>query len=225
VSTGSELVDTAAAPGGSGLELGSSVPVPLDPSRVLESNGMMLAAAAEAAGANVVARAIAGDRRAQWRAALDATAAKADLIVTTVGVSPGRRDLMRDLAGPDSQLRPYRVAMKPGRPQASGFWRGVPVVSLPGNPVAAYLSFLVFVRPALDRLIGRPERSATVQVERGWASPVGTIEFAPMRRGSTGWVRCDRRWVSLAAAEALAVVPAGAASVADGEVLAAIPFG
>ncbi|GHH69314.1 molybdopterin molybdenumtransferase MoeA [Promicromonospora soli] len=164
ISTGSELVPVGGA---------------LGPGQITDSNGPMLAAAARAAGADVVRLGPASDDPAALRAALDdavldGPAARGgpaagggppvDLIVTAGGVSAGAADVVREvLAAPSSageddggatDVDVATVAMSPGKPQALARWRGVPWLALPGNPVGAYASFELFARPAIDRLRG-----------------------------------------------------------------------
>ena len=76
-------------------------------------------------------------------------------MVLTGGASVGAYDVVRDvLTGAGGTFRHVRV--QPGKPQGWAWWRGVPVVSLPGNPLSASLSYELFVRPLVDRMLGRP---------------------------------------------------------------------
>ncbi|MFI2361853.1 gephyrin-like molybdotransferase Glp [Promicromonospora sp. NPDC019610] len=147
ISTGSELVPVGGA---------------LGPGQITDSNGPMLAAAARAAGADVVRLGPVSDDPEELRAALDAArGGGADLIVTAGGVSAGAADVVREVlaaSGPaangvtDADVA--NVAMSPGKPQALARWGGVPWLALPGNPVGAYASFELFARPAIDQLRG-----------------------------------------------------------------------
>ena len=113
----------------------------------------MLAAAVREAGADVVAAATAGDDVAQFSAILDRYAAEADLIITSGGVSAGAYEVVKDAfgrdGGCDGGVEFVKVAMQPGMPQGVGRVAGTPIVTLPGNPVSALVSFEVFIRPAL----------------------------------------------------------------------------
>jgi molybdopterin molybdotransferase len=105
-------------------------------------------------GAEPVLAPIARDTRASLDAALEA-ARGADLIVTLGGASVGDHDLVRDALG-DEQLDFYKVALRPGKPLMAGRVRGAPMIGLPGNPVSALVCGHVFLRPALDALLGLP---------------------------------------------------------------------
>lgn len=144
ISTGSELV----APGN-----------PLKPGQIYESNAIMLAGAVRDAGATVVATETAGDDVEQFVAILDRYAADADLIVTSGGVSAGAYEVVKDAFGRDGDkgVEFVKVAMQPGMPQGTGEVAGTPIITLPGNPVSALVSFEVFIRPALRTAMGLPD--------------------------------------------------------------------
>jgi molybdopterin molybdotransferase len=170
VSTGSELV----SPG-----------TPLEAGQIYESNSIMLAAAVRDAGADVVATLTARDDVAQFAALLDRYAAESDLIITSGGVSAGAYEVVKDAFGRagDKGVEFVKVAMQPGMPQGGGQVAGTPIVTVPGNPVSALVSFEVFIRPALRTAMGlpapqRPRRSAVLT--ETLTSPAGKRQF---RRG------------------------------------------
>lgn len=140
MSTGNELVPFERRPG---------------PGRIRDVNGPMLAAQVRDAGALPFSAGIVRDDRKALMHAVDSNLGHADLMVATGGASAGAYDLVRDAIGALGDVRSLKVAMKPGMPQIFGQIRDVPVFGLPGNPVSAFVSFEVFVRPVLRALQGR----------------------------------------------------------------------
>jgi molybdopterin molybdotransferase len=130
---------------------------PLGPGQIYESNGPMLAAALESAGAEVQRLAAVADDEAAHRAAL-AQALGADVAVTSGGVSVGPHDLVRAVAaelGVEEVF--WGVAMRPGKPLSFGVCGDTLVFGLPGNPVSSLVGAELFVRPALLALQGALE--------------------------------------------------------------------
>ncbi|WP_193044542.1 molybdopterin molybdotransferase MoeA [Mycolicibacterium baixiangningiae] len=168
MSTGTELV----APG-----------TPLQPGQIYESNAVMLAAAVREAGGEVVASPMCGDDVDVFRDTLNRFAGQADLIVTTGGVSAGAYEVVKDALGGGGEVEFAKVAMQPGMPQGAGRVGGTRVITLPGNPVSALVSFEVFLRVPLRAAMGavspeRPRRSAVLTEDL--TSPRGKRQF---RRG------------------------------------------
>jgi molybdopterin molybdotransferase len=170
ISTGTELV----TPG-----------TPLQPGQIYESNSIMLAGAVREAGGDVIAVATAEDDVAQFSSVLDRHAADADLIITSGGVSAGAYEVVKDAFGPHGVqggegVAFVKVAMQPGMPQGVGRVAGTTIVTLPGNPVSALVSFEVFIRPALRTAMGlpdpnRPHRLAVLA--ESLTSPRGKRQF------------------------------------------------
>jgi molybdopterin molybdotransferase len=128
---------------------------PLKPGQIYDTNSIFLAALTERAACQVVRLGIARDDPQVIRAALDqAYAEKVDLIVTTAGVSVGAHDYVRSVIESNGSIKFWRVNMRPGKPIAFGRYRGVPVIGLAGNPVSAFVGFLVFIQPVLQKLSG-----------------------------------------------------------------------
>ena len=128
---------------------------PLVPGQIWDSNSYMLAAAAREAGAVTSRRAVLPDDPAGVLPALEAQLSEADLLVTTGGVSMGgEHDVVKAALRELGTVAFRKVAMQPGMPQGFGtLGEGrVPIFTLPGNPVSAYVSFQLFVRPAIAAL-------------------------------------------------------------------------
>ncbi len=131
---------------------------PLTPGKIRNSNSYSLAALAEEHGTEVIWLGIAADEPEAVRGCFEeAVAAGADLIVTSAGVSVGAYDYVRTVVEENGSLSFWRVNMRPGKPLAFGRYKSIPVIGLPGNPVSAYIGFLVFVLPVLSRLAGLPQ--------------------------------------------------------------------
>ncbi|MBE3118659.1 MAG: molybdopterin molybdotransferase MoeA [Candidatus Atribacteria bacterium] len=144
-----------------------SVEAPLTPGKIHESNSYALAALAEAAGVELIRLGVAADTEADVRSRLErAVEAKADVIVSSAGVSVGAFDYVKYVIEEDGELDFWKVNMRPGKPLAFGKYRGVPFFGLPGNPVSAFVGFEVFVRPALEKLSGLELRPRPHQMAR-----------------------------------------------------------
>ena len=141
ISTGSELRE----PGGH-LEFDS----------IFDSNSFMLAAAVRSVGA--IAYRVGGvtDSPKAFRRLLSDQLVRADLVVTSGGISKGDHDVVKEALAPLGTVKFTEVAMQPGKPQGFGtvFDEQTPIITLPGNAVSAYVSFEVFVMPAIRRMMG-----------------------------------------------------------------------
>jgi molybdenum cofactor synthesis domain-containing protein len=164
LSTGSEL-----------REPGSS----LGHGEIWDSNSYMLAAAAVEAGAVGYRETTLADEPAKVIEAIDDQVARADAIITSGGVSMGARDVVKEVL--TGRVTFSKVAMRPGKPQGFGVLREqTPIFTLPGNPVSAYVSFQVFVRPALRALQGLPPEPpalVTAALAEPVTSPAGLRHF------------------------------------------------
>ena len=200
---------------------------PLGPGQIYESNGVMLAAQLESAGAEVERLGVAVDSEEAHRDALERGLA-VDVLVTSGGVSVGQHDLVRRVEaelGVEEVF--WRVAVKPGKPVSFGV-RGLTLVfGLPGNPVSSLVDCELFVRPALLALQGARDPGPHFSMGR-LAAPLrqdpARAEFsrARVRIGEDGAVLepitgQESHMIARAAeADALVLVPAGDGELAAG---------
>jgi molybdopterin molybdotransferase len=126
----------------------------LPPGAIYDANRVMLMALLRGLGCAVTDLGIRPDRAPELADSLAAASAGHDLIVTSGGVSTGEEDHVKAAIERLGRLDFWRLAIKPGRPVALGQIRGVPLIGLPGNPVAAALTFAVLGRPLILRLAG-----------------------------------------------------------------------
>lgn len=210
LSTGSELV----TPGR-----------PLGPGQIYESNSYMLASAITAAGARAVVAHFVADDVTEFRARLSAASGGVDLIVTSGGVSAGAYEVVKDaLTGQGVEFA--KVAMQPGMPQGAGHFGSIPMVTLPGNPVSSYVSFEVFLRPAIRAAMGyhqltRP--ALRLPLSQPVESPAGKRQFRrgvlDARAGTVApWGGPGSHLLSwLAGADAMIVIEPDVTSLAAGD--------
>ena len=216
-STGDEVVEpgNAAAPG-----------------QIYDANRPMLTALVEEFGYRAIDLGRVPDDRPALRAALDAGAERAVLILTSGGASAGDEDHVSALLNEAGAMANWRIAIKPGRPLALGMWNGTPVFGLPGNPVAAMVCTLIFARPAMALMAGQ-----------GWREPQGfelPAAFAKSKKpGRREYLRArvrdgqaevfksegSGRISGLSWAEGLVELPDGAAQIAPGDLVKFIPYG
>jgi len=127
---------------------------PLPPGAIYDANRFMLAALLAGLGCAVTDRGIRPDREVALVDTLAAASVGHDLIVTSGGVSTGEEDHVKSAIERLGSLHFWRLAIKPGRPVALGQIDGVPLIGLPGNPVAAIVTFVVLARPLILKLAG-----------------------------------------------------------------------
>ena len=130
---------------------------PLEPGKIRDSNRYGLYAQVEEAGGIPIDMGIAPDDEAETERIFRAALAKADALITSGGVSVGEHDVVKSVLARLGKINFWRVAMKPGKPQAYGIADGKPIFGLPGNPVSSLVVFELFVRPALLKMAGHTE--------------------------------------------------------------------
>lgn len=206
---------------------------PLLSGQIYESNSVLIAAAATEIGARATVLRFVPDDVGTFLATIKDNADEVDLLVTTGGVSAGAYEVVKDaLSGQGVEF--LRVAMQPGGPQGYGRLDGLPVVTLPGNPVSAALSFELFVRPALLTAMGHPvvdRPRATARLAAPLRSPAGkrqyrrarhdegTVEVTPV--GGPG----SHLLASFAASNCLIDIPEDVTEVAAGDEVTLILLG
>lgn len=199
---------------------------PLAPGKIRNSNSYLLEAAVQRAGARPMRLGVARDTVESLREKFN-QALGSDLLITSGGVSVGDFDLVKDIMAEQGEINFWRINMRPGKPVAFGYIGQTPLLGLPGNPVSAAVTFELFGRPVLRKLLGhtrllRPQ--VEVVVEDG-------VSERAMRRH---YVRAHVTWqaghfvarttgnqgsnimTSLVNANALLIVPEGGVEIKAG---------
>lgn len=221
-STGDEL----AAPGS-----------PLGPAQTYDSNRFSLLALLGALPVEAVDLGILPDRAGATDAALRAAAAEHDMLLTSGGVSAGEEDHVRAAIQGAGRLVFWRLALKPGRPAALGVIGGTPVLGLPGNPVASFVTFLHLARPLVLQLCGAsPAPLPRFVAEAGFAyrKKAGRREYVRVRLApaAEGGLPLAAKYPregagllsSLTGSDAFAELPEDSTGVAPGERITILPF-
>jgi molybdopterin molybdotransferase len=197
--------------------------------QVRDSNAYLLFGALRETGASPVMAGIVLDDVDAFKEAVLNHLVQADAFVSSGGVSVGERDVVKAAFFQRGEVDFYRVAMQPGMPQGFGHVEGKPYFGLPGNPVSVFVSFEVFIRPALLKMMGRkqlfrPEVRARLTDEV--AGPRGKTQFArvfvrPTEGGGyeakpTGG-RGSNLIATVSRANGLAIVPPGIERAAPGD--------
>ncbi|HYJ60573.1 MAG TPA: gephyrin-like molybdotransferase Glp [Actinomycetota bacterium] len=195
--------------------------------QVRDANAYTIYGALREAGAMPVLAGIVRDDPESLKETVLSHELQADAFVSSGGVSVGERDVVKAAFFKRGDIDFYRVAMQPGMPQGFGHIEGKPFFGLPGNPVSVFVSFEVFVRPAMLKMmgrtnLGRPEITATLAEDV--TGPGGKTQFARVEvaRAAEGWVatptggRGSNLISTVARANGLAVIPAGTATAAAG---------
>lgn len=207
----------------------------LQPGQIYGSNFYTLAALLQALGWEVIDLGVVGDELQATRQALQQAARSADCIITTGGVSVGEEDHVRAALSELGSIDLWKLAIKPGKPLTCGRFQGAHFFGLPGNPVSAFVTFCLVVRPCLLRLLGcadvtpmrlrvragfdqaqSGERQEYLRAVLGTDGEQGPV-LLPISNQSSGVGS------SLSVAAGLAIIPPYT-SVASGDSLEFIPF-
>ena len=220
LSTGDELIPPTESP-----EFG----------QIRDSNAYTIFGSLRDAGAMPVLAGIVKDDVASLKETVLSYLIQADAFVSSGGVSVGERDVVKAAFFRRGELDFYKVAMQPGMPQGFGQIEGKPYFGLPGNPVSVFVSFEVFVRPAILKMMGRtqlfrPEVTATLAEDV--VGPKGKLQFARVRLARTdeGWIatptgaRGSNLISTVVRANGLAMVPAGTAVALAGSEVRVMVF-
>jgi molybdopterin molybdotransferase len=202
-------------------------------SKTYDANRPMLLALAESWGCAAVDLGHVRDDRAALAACLDAAVAKVDVILTSGGASAGEEDHVSALLQDEGALAAWRIALKPGRPLALGMWHGVPLFGLPGNPVAAFVTALIFARPSLSVMAGGAwltPQGFMVPAAFSKRKKAGRREYLRARMASDGRVELfgsegSGRISGLTWAEGLVELPDQAQDIAPGDPVRFLPYG
>ena len=219
-STGDEIVERGDSPGAA---------------QRFDSNRVMLAALLVRAGAEVSDLGILPDDRGAIAGSLAAAEVGHDLILTSGGVSVGEEDHVKAAVAARGTLALWRLAIKPGRPIAFGRVGAVPFVGLPGNPVAAFVTFARVLRPMLALLAGEIYAQASFDVVADFThcKRKGSREYVrvSLRRDEAGVLRAQKHGVegaailtSLTRTHGLAEIGEAATDVRPGDVVAFLPY-
>ncbi|MBM3506299.1 MAG: molybdopterin molybdotransferase MoeA [Alphaproteobacteria bacterium] len=220
LSTGSELVPAGGTPG---------------PNQIIDANGPALAAVLRSFGAEPVTLGIARDDVAVLQEAA-AGARGADLLLTLGGASVGEHDLIQKALGSQGLAMDFwKVAIRPGKPLMFGRLGDMPLLGLPGNPVSALVCALVFVRAAIDALLGAEadREPVTAILGRDLDANDGRQDYLRSELGrradgslvATPLARQDSSMLaSLASSGCLVVRPPNAPPLRAGAMVPVIPF-
>lgn len=222
MSTGDELVEPHETPGAG---------------QIRDSNRAALMAAVREAGAEPLDLGIAPDEVSALYDFVMGGLDQCDALITSGGVSMGERDLVKPLLAEYGTVHFGRVNFKPGKPTTFGTLRGKPFFALPGNPVSSLVSFEVFVRPALCKLMGLPEhrqqrpritavlehnlRHGSDRTECQRATITWDATAGQFTATTTG-IQESSRLLSMVGANALLVLPHGQGDFPAGSVVEAI---
>jgi molybdopterin molybdotransferase len=203
----------------------------LPPGRIYNSNRFVLRGLLERLGCAAIDLGIVPDDFERTRAAFVEAAERADLIVTSGGVSVGEEDHVKPAVQAEGSLDLWQIAMKPGKPLAFGEVRGVPFIGLPGNPVSSFVTFLLFARPFILRRQGVDDvapRWLPLRADFDWPKPDRRREFLRVRVNGDGGVepfsnQNSAVLTSTTWADGLVDHPAGA-TISRGQTVRYLPF-
>lgn len=222
LSSGDELLDVNA---------------PLEEGKIRDSNSYTLASLLENTNVEVIRLGVAKDSKEAVTKLFDeAVNQKADLILSSAGVSVGAYDFIKEVIESNGEMDFWKVNMRPGKPLAFGSYRGINFIGLPGNPVSSFVGFEVFVRPVLEQMKGSMEQNqlkvkvkVKVRSEKEIESD-GRESYLRAKIHTENGVQIatltghqgSGNLLSLVQADALLIIPAGVKCVPAGQEVEAI---
>jgi molybdopterin molybdotransferase len=153
---------------------------PLQPGQIYNSNRYTLTGLVNGLGCELIDLGIVPDTLEATEAALAQAAVLADVVITSGGVSVGEADYVKAAVEKLGRVEMWKVAMKPGKPLVYGRVKDADFIGLPGNPVSAFVTFCLFVRPFLLKRMGVTDvlyRAFAVQADFTWKKPGARREF------------------------------------------------
>ncbi len=162
---------------------------PLAPGQIYNSNRYTLAGLIHDLGCELVDLGIVPDTLEATETALAGAASIADVVITSGGVSVGEADYVKSAVEKLGRIEMWKVAMKPGKPVVYGQVDKADFIGLPGNPVSAFVTFCLFVRPFLLKRMGVADvlyRAFAVQADFAWPRPGTRREFLRARLQPNG---------------------------------------
>jgi molybdopterin molybdotransferase len=208
----------------------------LEPGQIHDANTVALAAAVQQAGGEPLVLLRVPDDPPLIEEGVRAAVASADLLIVSGGVSVGQHDHVRGVIERLGTLDFWRIRVQPGKPLAFGSVEGVPVIGLPGNPVSALVTFELFARPLIRRMLGLPgsgrltlpavarDRMAKDAERRAYLRVSLTRTLNGLEARSAGG-QASSQLRSLAAANGLLVVPEGEPAAEPGRTYDALLLG
>ncbi|HEX7248724.1 MAG TPA: gephyrin-like molybdotransferase Glp [Actinomycetota bacterium] len=220
LSTGDELITPTETP-----EFG----------QIRDSNAYTLFGALREAGAIPVLAGIVRDDPESLKQTVLDYLIQADAFISSGGVSVGERDVVKGAFFRRGDIDFYKVAMQPGMPQGFGHIDGKPYFGLPGNPVSVFVSFELFVRPAMLKMMGRTQLDrpeVTARLAADVSGPKGKMQYARVvvERGGEGWIatptggRGSNLISTVARANGLAMIPPGTETAPAGSQVRVMVF-
>ncbi len=202
-----------------------SVDEPLSDGKIYDVNSYTLRAMLESAGCEIIPLGVAADTPESVKAAL-AKAKDADLILSSAGVSMGSFDYIRTVIEEEGNLNFWKINMRPGKPLTFGDYKNTPFIGLAGNPVSAFVGFMVFVRPVVEKMLGRANQTQ-VHARARLAEPLQSdgresyLRARVHRENGQAYAELtghqgSGNLFSMVQANALLIIPAGVKSLSKG---------